>query len=70
MSVNLCLFDTYGQAIKQIVPFRFRVRLEDFDVLEDLRVDLDFLVKSHRVFAQKVENDHVGRFQRDVLVSQ
>jgi hypothetical protein len=61
---------THCQSVEQIVTLRLRFSLENLDVLEDLRVDLNFLVESHGIFTQKVENNLVWRFQSNVFVSQ
>jgi hypothetical protein len=58
------------QSVKEIVTLGLRFCLEDFDILEHLRIDLDLLVESHRVFTQEVKDDLVGRFESDVFVSQ
>lgn len=61
---------THRQSVEQIISLLLRLRFKDLDVLENLSVDVHFLVKPHRVFTQKVEDDLVGRLQGDVLVSQ
>jgi hypothetical protein len=61
---------THRETVEQIIALALRFRFEDLDVFEDLRVYLDLLMEPHRVFTQEIEDDFVGRLERDMLVPQ
>jgi hypothetical protein len=61
---------THGQAVEQVVLRRLGVSLEDLDILEHLRVDLDFLLIHDTILTQKPQLDCARRNQGDVFESE
>ena len=57
---------TYSQPIEKVVALR-GLFLEDADVLEDLVGHRNAIVVTNRVLAEEIEDDGVGRAERDVL---
>ena len=60
---------THSQTIKEIIPDGLGLLLEKLDIFEDLRLDCDFLLESHRIFTQEIKLDDIGWCQRDVFIS-
>lgn len=58
---------THGQSIEQVVLGRLGLGLEDLDVFEDLRIDLDLLLVHDTVLTQESQLDRRGRDQGDML---
>ena len=56
-----------SQSVEDVVSCGLGLLLEKFEVLEDLRVDLDFVVETNTVFTQEIEYDSLRGLQSDML---
>ena len=56
-----------SKTVEDLVSILFRSALENLEILEDLWINLYFIVETDRIFAKEIENDSVRRPQSDVL---
>lgn len=59
---------SYCQPIEHFIAVLLGGLFEDFQVLENLGVDLDLIVEPDGIFTQEVEDDRGRWLERDVLV--
>jgi hypothetical protein len=59
--------ETYGQAVKNLITLLLWSLLEYLEILEDLRVDLYFVIEANTILSQEVKNDFIRGFQGDVF---
>lgn len=58
---------TYIQAVEDIITFFLWGLFEDLQVLKDLLMNKNLVIKSNAIFTKKIEDDSIRGFECDML---